>query len=85
MVALMLAGSGLGMLGALVYPQRTANPPPWRDADRPGESVPQQVRLNMSRPIGHDRRVSIQRTNGVASRILPAVLLKAKRHREGAR
>ena len=53
-VALMLAGSALGMLGALIHPEK-ANPPPWKDADRhPQGGAVQRVRLNPMRPVSGD-------------------------------
>jgi hypothetical protein len=57
-VALMLIGSALGMLGALIYPDRKANLLSWKDADRQtGQSGLRHVRLNLARPpIGHDQR-----------------------------
>jgi hypothetical protein len=49
-VALMLAGSALGMLGALIHPEKP-NPPPWKEADRPPQGgAVQRVRLNPVRP-----------------------------------
>ena len=49
-VAMMLAGSALGMLGAFIFPARQARPPPWEDADRQTRgSVPERVRQNLTR------------------------------------
>jgi hypothetical protein len=66
-VALMLAGSGLGLLGALVYPESQDRAPLTRDADsrmRPNVLQPsrlQPVRLNLAKPIGHERGNKTQR------------------------
>ena len=62
-VALMLAGSALGMLGALVFPERNANPPSWKDADR-RESAGQRVQPNSLRSINPTIRVIAHCTNG---------------------
>jgi hypothetical protein len=55
-VALMLAGSALGMLGALIHPEKP-NPPPWKEADRPPQGgAVQRVRLNPARPTSGEHR-----------------------------
>jgi hypothetical protein len=51
-VALILIGSALGMLGALVFPEKGTYPARWRDADRrPAQSPRQKVRPNSLRRI----------------------------------
>jgi hypothetical protein len=63
MVALMLAGGGLGVLGALVYPAKQANLPTWKDADRRA-SVLQQVRPNSVRSLNPTIRVVAHCSDG---------------------
>ena len=61
-VAMMLAGSAFGLLGALIYPEWGAKPPAWRDADkRTPRSAPVRVRLDLTRPIGHAKRHGVER------------------------
>lgn len=63
MVALMLAGGGLGVLGALVYPAKQASLPTWKDADRRA-SILQQVRPNSVRNLNPTVRVIAHCSNG---------------------
>jgi len=66
-VALMLAGSALGLMGALIFPERQAPPPSWKDADkRTRERVPERVRLNVTPPIGRDQRDKVKNTSAPA-------------------
>lgn len=65
MVALMLAGSGLGLLGALVYPDGNANPPSSSDAERRmPESARQLVRQNSVRGVNPTIKVIAHCNNG---------------------
>jgi hypothetical protein len=61
-VAMMLAGSALGLLGALIYPEWGAKPPAWSEADKrtPGRT-PVPVRLELPRPTGHAQRHGVER------------------------
>ena len=62
-VGLMLAGSAFGMLGAIVFPERNVNPPPWRDAER-RESTAQRARPNSVRSDKPAIKVVVHCNNG---------------------
>ena len=49
-VAMMLAGSALGMLGALIFPDKQTSLPAWKDADRQSQRrALERVRLELTR------------------------------------
>jgi hypothetical protein len=61
-VAMMLAGSAFGLLGALIHPEWGAKPPAWTEAEkRPPATAPVPVRLDLTRPIGHPQGHGVQR------------------------
>jgi hypothetical protein len=61
-VAMMLAGSAFGLLGALIHPEWGAKPPAWTEAEkRPPATAPVPVRLDLTRPIDHPQGHGVQR------------------------
>jgi hypothetical protein len=61
-VAMMLAGSAFGLLGALIYPDWGAKPPAWTEADkRPPATAPVRVRLDLRPPIERAQGHGVQR------------------------
>jgi hypothetical protein len=71
-VAMMLAGSGFGLLGALIHPEMKANPPSWKNVDRRTREIAvHRVRLNLSRPIKPDQHVRVKTGAAPAEHVRP--------------